>query len=190
MSATFTVIYDACVLYPAPLRDLFMRLAMTGLVRARWTNHIHDEWIRNVLVNRPDLDARQLQRTRELMDAHTLDCLVTGYEKLIPGLSLPDRNDRHVLAAAIRANANAIITFNLKDFPSPALDEYGIEAQHPDEFVTHLIDLDFRLVCEAIRRQRQSLKNPARSASELLDTLRVIGLSQSVLKLREFVVLL
>ena len=81
-----------------------MHLAMTGLFRARWTDQIHDEWIRNVLANRPDLKAEQLKRTRELMDAHALDCLVTGYEKLIAGLTLPDPDDRHVLAAAIRAS--------------------------------------------------------------------------------------
>ena len=190
MSATFTVIYDACVLYPAPLRDLLMHLAMTGLFRARWTDQIHDEWIRNVLANRPDLKAEQLKRTRELIDAHALDCLVTGYEKLIAGLTLPDPDDRHVLAAAIRANANVIVTFNLKDFPATVLDEYGIEPQHADEFITHLIDLDAGLVCAAVRCQWQSLKNPPKSVAELLDTLQAQGLPQTVLRLGAFAKLL
>ena len=167
-----------------------MRLAMTGLFRARWTDQIHDEWIRNVLAGRPDLKAEQLNRTRKLMDAHAIDCLVTGYEKLIAGLSLPDPDDRHVLAAAIRANANGIVTFNLKDFPAAVLDEYGVEAQHPDEFITHLLDLDAGLVCAAVRCQRQSLKNPPRSVAELLDTLQAQGLSQSVLRLGAFANLL
>ena len=167
-----------------------MHLAMTGLFRARWTDRIHDEWIRNVLANRPDLKADQLQRTRELMDAHTLDCLVTGYETLIAGLTLPDPDDRHVLAAAIRANANVIVTFNLKDFPATVLDEYGVEPQHPDEFITHLIDLDAGLVCAAVRCQRQSLKNPPKSVAELLDTLQAQGLPQTVLRLGAFAKLL
>jgi len=87
--ASFTALYDACVLYPAPLRDLLMHLAMTDLFRARWTDQIHDEWIRNVLANRPDLKRKQLERTRRLMNAHVLDCLVTGCENLIDGLRCP-----------------------------------------------------------------------------------------------------
>ena len=95
----FTVVYDACVLYPAALRDFLMHLAITNLFRARWTEMIHEEWIRNVLRDRPDLTAHQLARTRQLMDENVLDCLVTGYESLVPSLSLPDLNDRHVLAS-------------------------------------------------------------------------------------------
>lgn len=67
---TFTVLYDACVLYPAPLRDLLMRIALNDLFRARWTDQIHEEWIRNLLKQRLDLTPEQLNRTRELMNAH------------------------------------------------------------------------------------------------------------------------
>lgn len=132
--ATFTALYDACVLYPAPLRDLLMRLALTDLFRARWTDQIHDEWIRNLLANRADLTAEQLERTRTLMNSHVRDCLVTGYEPLIEGLALPDPDDRHVLGAAIRACASVIVTFNLKDFPANVLEPLGVERQHPDAF--------------------------------------------------------
>src|SRR5579863_19981 len=126
------VLYDACVLYSAPLRDLLMHLAITDLYQAKWTNEIHDEWIRNVLANRHDIKASQLERTRELMNRHIRDCLVTGYETLISSLKLPDLNDRHVLAAAIRSSASIILTYNLKDFPAKSLSPYAIEAQHPD----------------------------------------------------------
>lgn len=112
-----TVVYDACVLYPAPLRDLLMHLAVTDLYRAKWSDAIHDEWTRNVLRDRPDLKAEQLQRTRNLMNAHVLDSLVAGFEPLIPDITLPDPDDRHVLAAAIHCGADIIVTFNLKDFP-------------------------------------------------------------------------
>lgn len=115
-----TVLFDACVLYPAPLRDLLMRLAATDLFRARWSDAIHDEWIRSVLTQRPDLEA-QLARTRQLMDAHVMDCLVTGYEPLIDTLGLPDPGDRHVLAAAIIGRADLIVTKNLRDFPADRL---------------------------------------------------------------------
>jgi hypothetical protein len=101
----FTAIFDACVLYPAPLRDLLLSLAQTELFRARWTNDIHEEWIRSVLKDRPDL-APNLQRTRELMDTAVPDCLVTGYQSLIDSLKLPDPQDRHVLAAAIVGRAS------------------------------------------------------------------------------------
>src|SRR3954468_23279831 len=95
------VVFDACVLYSAPLRDFLMRLALTDLFQARWTEEIHDEWIRNVLATRPDVTKESLVRCRELMDQHVPDSLVTGYELLIPTLALPDPDDRHVLAAAI-----------------------------------------------------------------------------------------
>ena len=119
MSSHFTVIYDACVLYPAPLRDFLMRLALTDLYRARWTDMIHDEWTRSVLKQRPDLKATELARTRSLMDAHVRDSLVTGFEHLIPCVKLPDIDDRHVVAAAIHVGANLIVIFNLKDFAPP-----------------------------------------------------------------------
>ena len=108
--ASFTALYDACTLYPAPLRDLLMHLALTDLFRARWSDQIHDEWISSVLEDRPDLRREQLERTRELMNAHVRDGLVTGYEDLIDGLTLPDPEDRHVLAAAIRGSASVIGT--------------------------------------------------------------------------------
>ncbi len=111
------VVYDACVLYPAPLRDLLMWLALSNLFQAKWTEKIHQEWMQNVLKNRPDLTFSQLNRTRELMNENIDDALVTGYEYLIPTLTLPDPDDLHVLATAIHSQADLIITFNLKDFP-------------------------------------------------------------------------
>ena len=136
--SSFTAVYDACVLYPAPLRDFLMWLALSGLYRARWTEEIHCEWKRNLLKNRPDLTIEQLDRTSQLMDLAIPDACVDSYEDLIVGLSLPDDDDRHVLAAAIRCGADVIVTFNLKDFPIRSLEPFGIEAQHPDEFVENL----------------------------------------------------
>ncbi len=114
----FVVIYDACVLYPAPVRDLLLRIATTGIVRARWSERILDECFRNIVVQRPDLAPQALERTRRLMREAVPDCMVTGFEHLEDGLDLPDPDDRHVLAAAIRANAQTIVTFNLRDFPT------------------------------------------------------------------------
>ena len=105
--ASFTALYDACVLYPAPLRDLLIQLALTDLYRAKWSHLIHEEWMRHLLQHRPDLTRERLERTRQLMDAHTRDCLVTGFEDLIPALQLPDPGDRYVLAAGIHARGEA-----------------------------------------------------------------------------------
>ena len=184
--ANFTVVYDACVLYPAPLRDLLMRLALTDLFRARWSDDIHEEWITNLLANRPDLTREQLERTRTLMNANVRDCIVQGYRDLIDGLDLPDPNDRHVLAAAIRARADVILTFNLEDFPADRLAEYGIEAQHPDEFVEHLIDLNQAKVCAAVEEHFQSLRNPPKTRDQYLDTLLRQGLPQTAVLLRSY----
>jgi hypothetical protein len=103
--ANLIVVYDGCVLYPAPLRDFLMWLALTDLFKARWTEEIHHEWMRNVLKNRSDLTLEQLTRTKDLMNASVRDSLVTGYEDIIPELQLPDPGDRHVLAAAIHCTS-------------------------------------------------------------------------------------
>lgn len=183
---TFTALYDACVLYPAPLRDLLMWLSISGLFRARWTEGILDEWTRNLLVNRPDLTRDQLDRTRRLMNASVMDCLVTGYEHLMDGLQLPDPDDRHVLAAAIRGQASVIVTTNLRDFPADYIGQFGIEAQHPDEFIMHLVDLSPGTVCAVAKRHRSSLRNPPKTADEYLTTLAKQQLPRTVHALRDF----
>lgn len=178
-------IYDSCVLYPAPLRDLLVRLARAGLFRARWTDTIHDEWIRNVLENRPDLSAAQLERTRQLMNAAVRDCLVVGYEGRIDSLTLPDPDDRHVLAAALEAQAQVIVTYNLRDFPAGALQPHGIEAQHPDEFILRVIALDPLVVRDTVETHQQALKNPPKTPAEYLATLSNQGLPRTVTALSQ-----
>jgi predicted nucleic acid-binding protein len=174
--APATVIYDANVLYPAPLRDFLIRLAMSGVVRARWTDAIHDEWIRNLLQNRPDITAQQLARTRELMNRAVPDCLVSGYEQLIGKLQSPNPKDRHVLAAAIHAKANVIITLNIRHFPKAVLAPLGIRAQSPDDFVTDLFGDHAEEIHLVAQTQRSALTSPAQSVEEFLDTLSSVGL--------------
>ena len=178
------VLYDACVLYPAPLRDLLMRLALTDLFQARWTDQIHDEWTRNVLANRPDVTAESLARCRRLMDEHVPDCLVSGYESLIPTLSLPDPDDRHVLAAALHGGVGLIITYNLSDFPASVLGQFQIEAVHPDEFIVRIWDESPDLVLSAVRRQRAGLTRPPKSAAEYMGTLEQCRLPETTSRLR------
>ncbi len=183
----FTAFYDASVLYPSELRNLLMHLALTGLFRARWSAAVHEEWIGALLRRRPDLSREKLERTRMLMDQHAAGALVTGYEELIDGLRLPDPDDRHVLAAAIRGRADVIVTCNLRDFPSAALKPYGIEAQHPDEFVLKLLELAPGVVAHGARDHLESLKNPPKTVSEYLAVLERQGLSQTVCVLRELI---
>lgn len=186
----FTAVFDACVLYPAPLRDLLMWLALSGRFRARWSEQIHVEWTRNLLRNRPDLDAALLARTVDLMNRAVPDALVSGHEALVDALQLPDPNDRHVLAAAIRCGASVIVTFNQKDFPADTLAAYGVETQHPDEFIDNLFDLDPASVVSAAQKQRQSLQHPAIEVPHYLDILRRQGLSQTVKQLAAYAAVL
>ena len=108
-----TALLDANLLYPAPMRDLFLQLAVSDLFKARWSADIHREWMEALLRDQPQRDRAALERTRDLMDLHSRDAVVTGYEALIPTLTLPDPDDRHVLAAAIVGGCDVIVTRNL-----------------------------------------------------------------------------
>ena len=187
MQPPVTAVYDANILYPAALRDLFIRLAQAGLVRAKWTDAIHDEWLRNVRKDNPLLSPDRLVRTRELMNEAVRDCLVARYEDLIDSLTLPDPDDRHVLAAAIRAGAEVIVTCNLRDFPREILARHDIEALHPDDFLVKLLDHAPGVVCAAVQRQRESLRNPPKTVEELFTALEHQGLPQAIARLREIV---
>jgi len=188
--SNFTAVFDACVLYPAHLSGLLMSIALTDLFRARWSDRILTEWIESLLRARPDLDRGRLERKRELMNLHVRDALVTGYEDLISALSLPDEDDRHVLAAAIRCGADVIVTFNLKDFPEAVLNQYGLEAQHPDVFLSYQFHLAPDAVCRAVKAERNRLKNPPYSVDEYLNSLEGLGLPETVAGLRKFADLL
>jgi predicted nucleic acid-binding protein len=183
--ATFGVFFDANVLYPSGLRNFLMHLALTDIFSAHWSADVHEERMRNLIKNRRDLTRAQLERTRQLMDKALPDALVTGYEDRIASIELPDRDDRHVLAAAIRCGASVIVTMNLRDFPNSVLGNFGIEAQHPDEFVLSLLEISPDLVADAARNHRASLKKPAKTSEEYLTELDAQGLGRTVMALRE-----
>ncbi len=164
----FTIVIDAYVLHSQTLRNLFMRLAKTGVFKAHWSEHIHQEWINSVLRSRPDIDESKLQAVRQLMDKHIEDALITHYESIEKNLTLPDPKDTHVLAAAIKCKADAIVTFNIKDFPQATLDQYNIEVLHPDEFIAYQIDLSPPEIFLALKKMRNSLQNPHFTAKEFL----------------------
>lgn len=178
-------ILDACVLHPAPLRDLLIRLDLAGMVRARWSERIMEECFASILSRRSDLAPDALDRTRELMKAAIPDWEITGFEDLIEDLELPDPGDRHVLAAAIRGSAQIIVTLNLKDFPSAALAAHGVEAQHPDDFILERIEEAPALVTQVLMEQAAVLKNPPRTIDDVLAALQDAGLVRSVVRLRD-----
>jgi predicted nucleic acid-binding protein len=183
-------VLDASVLYPAPLRDLFMHLAVLDVFQARWTEQIHDEWTRNVVKNRKDITSAQLERTRILMNSHVREGLVERFEHLIQGLTLPDPDDRHVLAAAIAARADCIVTANLKHFPPKMLEPYGVTAIGSDDFLIRLFERDQDGFIQAVRAQRNKLRRPPITGSGLLSVLERQGLKRLVSELKEVVDLL
>ncbi len=170
--AVFTALYDANVLYSVGITDISIRLARTDLFRLRWSNHIQEEWMRNLLDKRPDIDRTSLEQRRQNMDRAVPQALVTGYEELAKGLELPDAGDRHVLAAAIVGRADVIVTFNQKDFPVRYLAQFGLECQHPDEFLNHQRNLDETRFIEVIREARSDLTNPELNPDEYIERLR------------------
>jgi hypothetical protein len=134
------VVCDANVFYFIVMTDLLLSLGDVELLCPRWTAQIHEEWMRSLLADRSEPDLTKIERRRDQMDAVLDDCLITGYEALIPTLQLPDADDRHVLAAAIHAEADVILTSNLRDFPPTVLAPHGLVRQAPDEFLTRLVE--------------------------------------------------
>lgn len=182
----YTALLDANVLYPAPIRDVLVQLATTGIYRARWSADIHREWIEALLRTQPHLHRDRLERTRDLMDQSVRDCLITGYQDLASTFILPDQDDAHVLAAAIVGRCDVIITRNLKDFPEMILQQYDLVAQDPDEFLCNHLSLAPGHFCTSIRTVRHRLQNPPKTGDEYLDILTGHGLVATAAELRQF----
>jgi len=189
MRGTLRAFLDASVLYPVSLRHLLMRLTLARLYQARWSAKVHEEWIRAVLRDNPSIPTARLHDLRDAMDERAGDAVVTGYEDLIASLTLPDPDDRHVLAAAIVSDANIILTCNLRDFPAEVLAFHNIRAQHPDMFISGLLDQAPHRVIEAVLDQQASLVNPPVPMSDLLNLFERLGLTETVAKLRQLLVI-
>jgi len=185
-SARYTAVLDANVLYPVLLRDVLLSLAHADLYSAKWSSHIRDEWTRSLLRDRPTM-SEKIQASVAAMEEAIPDCLVTGYEHLIAGLELPDPDDRHVLAAAITGHADAIITWNQRDFPEDVLNSFGIELQTPDEFVLNQIMLKAPIALTAIKAMRMRWERPEVTAGALVDLLERRGLPQTAAHLSSLV---
>jgi predicted nucleic acid-binding protein len=180
----FIVVYDANAMYGNTLRDLLIRIGRAGLVQAKGTEDILGEALGNLARNRPDITQKKLARLRELINGAIRDCLITGYESLIEGLKLPDPRDRLVLAAAIKAGAQVIVTANLKDFPAELLAPWNIEAKSPDDFVLDQISIDDRTVFACIQAIADARNHPPESMDDVLGQLERAGLVESAAALR------
>lgn len=181
----FVVVYDANVLYPNTLRDLLIRIAQQPhLVQAKWTDRILDEMLDALRKNFPDISEEKATRLRGLMNEAVRDCLVSGYEPLIDSLDLPDPDDRHVLAAAIKAGAQVIVTLNLKDFPAEKLALWNIKAKSPEDFVLDQIGIDRQAVGACVQQIVDSRTQHPVTVDDVLNELARDGLVRAVTSLR------
>ena len=173
-SVRFTAVLDTNVIYPVIIRELLFWFAHYDMYTPKWSRHIFDEW-KSVMERKgvfpEESDKRVLKANLAFPDA-----LVLNYESLIEHLSLPDENDRHVLAAAIKTNAHVIVSNNIKDFPKEILGKYGLKIKTPDDFLTDIIDLNGEKAIEAFKEMVMNKKDPDLDEYEVLDCLRRNGL--------------
>jgi predicted nucleic acid-binding protein len=177
----FPAFLDTCVLYPAYLCDTLLRLAEASAYRPLWSVDVLSELRRNLIdrgIPADRVDRRIAQMSRSFPDA-----LVTGYESLIDGMTNHPK-DRHVLAAAVRANAEVLVTFNLTDFPGPALKPYDVDAVHPDEFLLDQLDLYPGVTVEVLRQQAASYRREPTTTSGILMLLERTGVPRFVAEVR------
>lgn len=183
---------DACVLYPTQTRDLFMGLALEGQVQLKWSQQVQEEWIRNFLKNNPSrLGLDGVERLKAIPQTMLTalefqEPLVQDYQHLLECIKLPDEHDCHVVAAAFWGGAEAILTFNAKDFPEEALDPWDLRVVDPDDYLCELAEDGIRktslpgILLEVLKRQRSKLKNPPLDVGAFLTSLRKAGLEKLV----------
>lgn len=179
-------VLDANILYSATLRDLFLRLTVERVFQPKWTMEIHEEWIRGTLRHHPKVTRDDLESIRATLDRYGWDWEVPPFAPLVETLILPDAGDRHILAAAIAAGAESVVTFNLGDFPARILKQYGINAEDPDQFALRLLNSRPDAFRRAVRRQREGMQDPPRTAGGYLTLLKRSRLVRTARQLSAF----
>ncbi|MFE6666868.1 putative toxin-antitoxin system toxin component, PIN family [Streptomyces sp. NPDC057697] len=174
------VVLDTCVLFPNYLRDTLLRLAEAEIYEPLWSADILDELTRNVGER---IGVSKAKRIVEAMADTFPDSLVSGYESLVPAMA-NDAKDRHVLAAAVRGQAHALVTLNVRDFPSQASDPYEIEVLRPDDFLLDVLDLVPVEMNSVLRAQAGSYRQEPRDLHGLLDRLDAGGAPQFAAEFR------
>lgn len=173
----FVVVLDANVLFPFRTRDVLLTFAQDGLFRARLTEDILDEWTRNLIRLKPHLET-SVRAQETAIREHFDECFISGYQPLINGLVLPDADDRHVLAAAIRCSAQVIVTENHRDFPVDVVEEHGVETLSADDFLANTYDFFPAAAVRSLKKVRKRYENPSMTSAEFLLDLTRSGLSK------------
>lgn len=170
--APFSVLLDANVLIPLSVCDIFLGAANEGLIQISWTEHILEETRRNLVTAIGLPEAQASKRIAAMKNAFP-EAMVSGHEWLIPVMRNHEK-DRHVLAAAIHAKAQTIVTSNLRDFREEHLPA-GIQAQDPDTFLQHLLSQDREAMLELLHAQARALRKPPMTFEQFL-----AGMARSV----------
>lgn len=176
-SVRYTCVLDTNVIYPIEIRDLLFWLAFYELFTPKWSKHIFDEW--KAVMERRGIGTDEIQKRIRRAQLAFPDALVKNYEPLVELLELPDEKDRHVLAAAIKTNANIIVTNNVRDFPKEYLERFGLTTKTADDFITDIVDLNNEVALEAFRALVLNRTSPNLDEYEILDRFRKNGLSDS-----------
>lgn len=176
-SVRFKCVLDTNVIYPIEIRDLLFWFAYYEMFTPKWSEHIFDEW-KDVMI-RNGISEEEASKRVERANIAFPDALVANYSGLINSLELPDPKDRHVLAAAIKTNANVIVTNNIKDFPKDYLASFGLTAKTADDFLTDIIDLNPEQAVKAFKQLVLNRRNPDLDEFQVLDILRNRGLKDT-----------
>ena len=176
-SIRFTAVLDTNVIYPVIIRDILFWFAYYDLYTPKWSDQIFDEW-KKVMAEKGVSETEVARRTA-IANLAFPDALVKNYHGLIDHLKLPDEGDRHVLAAAIKTNANLIVTNNIIDFPEEYLNSYSLKAKTADDFLTDIIDLNHDQAIAAFKEMVLNKKNPRLDEFEVLNQLRNAGLKDT-----------
>ena len=178
------VLLDTNILYSAGIRDILLQLAIVDLFEPKWSPDIRSELINTFRRIRPDIEPKRIERIWTEMNHYFPKALITGYEDSIDGLELPDPNDRHVLAAAIHAGCNIILTHDLNHFPVAVLESFRIKRLRPDDFLLMLLQSNPNEFIESVLAVLARLASPPYSVEEYLDMRTQDGLVKTVSELR------
>ncbi len=173
--ARYAVLLDACVLVPVALADTLLRTAERELYRPLWSGRILAEAADAVVEIHPDISPEQIKKRFADMEDAFEDARVDGWEDLEDTVTLPDPDDRHVVAAALRGRADAIVTANIRHYPVDILGPLNIEVIHPDDFLLDQLDLAPRIVLEVLREQAAHTRRPPLTPVDLITRLAKSG---------------
>jgi predicted nucleic acid-binding protein len=176
-SVRFKAVLDTNVIYPVIMRDLLLWFAHYEMYTPKWSPHIIDEW--QQVMERKNVEKEEAIKRVQKINKAFADAMVQNYDGLVDSLTLPDEKDRHVLAAAIKVNADIIVTNNLKDFPAEYLNTFGLTAKTADDFLTDIIDLNPDEAIAAFREMVLNKKNPTLDEFQVLEQLRNAGLTET-----------